>query len=95
LIQYIPTDLSFYTTTMSNRIGIQSPDQLRWQENGVFSVDGRKMKLVSYGCHQAIFAVLLDGKCNYDKKTQEWLVAVDLSDLNKDSNIYKLGSMKK
>jgi len=79
---------------MANRIHIQGPQQLIWQEDGIFSVDGRKAKLIAYGHHQAIFAVLFDGKLNYDKKTKEWLIAVDLSDINEDSNIYKLGNMK-
>lgn len=93
-IQYISVNLSFYSTTMANRIHIQSPQQLRWQQDGVFSVDGRKAKFIAYGNHQAIFAILFHGRLNYDKKTNEWVIAVDLSDINEDSNIYKLGSMK-
>jgi hypothetical protein len=79
---------------MPNRIHIQNPEQLKWQQDGIFSVDGTKVKLIAYGNHQAIFAILFDGRLNYDRKTDAWLIAVDLSDINENSTIYKLGKMK-
>lgn len=57
------------------------------------------MKLFSYGSNQALFAVLADGryKHKYDKNNPEktfGVVAVDLADIDENSTIYKLGSMK-
>jgi len=57
------------------------------------------MKLFSYGHNQALFAVLADGryKYKYDNANPQktfGVVAVDLKDINENSTIYKLGSLK-
>ncbi len=76
---------------MANRIHITNHRDLTGQEEWIFSVNGVKMKLFSHRNYQVLFSVLIDWK--YKKGTSP-VVAVDYKDINEDSKIYKLWSMK-
>lgn len=79
---------------MARRHEVINAQQLRWQQDWVFSVNGQKAKLLSYGQHEAIFAILKNGKISYNKDTSAWLIAITLLNIWKTDSIYKLWSWK-